>query len=315
MRLRLQLFDLVVGGGDFLFELLTATKLGDQVAGRLDVFRQPVLLAVRERRFDLRAVFVVARAMDFQLVLGRGHHLLGRFDRAGLRRELLDDVGRDPRRDLAGAGPFVTKPLVFARQPGFEVFHLVGQFGRQPLHGLQPVLLFEQCFEPLAVADEHIVDAQPLGFFVKLVALAFENVALPLVLFDPLVEVVERGDRAFFERAKIGESLELIVDLAAFDPQRLDADRDFQPAGADGDRFGLGLPRIDFFGQLAKLHRRLGPAAAFGHELIELAVQLLSSRNKRTKLRLLFPRVEQPQARAFEHVDHIVERDAIQARG
>ena len=50
---------------------------------------------------------LLARAVDFKLVLGRGDHLLGGFDRAGLRRELLDDVARDPRRNLAGAGPLV----------------------------------------------------------------------------------------------------------------------------------------------------------------------------------------------------------------
>ena len=129
-----------------------------------------------------------------------------------------------------------------------------------------------------------------------------------------IVEVVERGDRAFFERPQVGESFELVVDLAAFDPQRLEADRDFQPPSAGRNRLRLGLPRVDFLGQLAKLHRRLGPAAALGDELVEFAVQLLAARNERAKLRLLFPRVEQPQPRAVEHVDHIVERDAIQAR-
>ena len=71
---------------------------------------------------------------------------------------------------------------------------------------------------------------------------------------------------------------------------------------------------VDFFGQLAKLHRRLGPAAAFGDELFEFAAELLLSGEQRAKFRLFFPRVEQAQPRAFEHVDHIVERDAIQAR-
>ena len=94
------------------------------------------------------------------------------------------------------------------------------------------------------------------------------------------VQVVERGDRALFERAKIGESFELVVDLAALDPQRLDVDGNFQPAGAGGERFRLGLAAIDFVGQLAKLHGRLRPAAAFGHELVQLAAKLLASRRR-----------------------------------
>ena len=53
---------------------------------------------MRERRFDLQAIFVVPAAMDFQLMLGGGHHLLGGLDRTSLRRKLLDDIGRDSRR-------------------------------------------------------------------------------------------------------------------------------------------------------------------------------------------------------------------------
>ena len=52
-------------------------------------------------------ILVLAGAVDFELVLGRGEHLLGGFDRAGLRRELFDDVARDSRRHLAGAGPLM----------------------------------------------------------------------------------------------------------------------------------------------------------------------------------------------------------------
>ena len=82
---------------------------------------------------------------------------------------------------------------------------------------------------------------------------------------------------------------------------------------AGGDRLGLGLPAIDFVGQLAKFHGRLRPAAALGHQLIELAAKLLALRDQRANLRFLFRRVEQPQPRAVQHVDHIVQRDAIQA--
>ena len=55
------------------------------------------------------------------------------------------------------------EPFVLAREAGFELLHFVGQLVDQPLDGLQPILLFEQRFEPLAVADEHVVDAEPLG--------------------------------------------------------------------------------------------------------------------------------------------------------
>ena len=173
--------------------------------------------------------------------------------------------------------------------------------------------LLEQRFEPLAVAHEHVVDAEPLGLVAELLPLALEDVALPLVLFDAFVEVVERFDRAFFERAQIGEAFELVVDLAALDPQRLEVDRDFQPAGAGGERFRLGLPAFDFLGQLAKLHGRLRPAAALGDQLVELAAKLLALREQRADLGFLVGRVQQPQPRAVEHVDHIVQRDAIQA--
>ena len=82
-------------------------------------------------------------------------------------------------------------------------------------------------------------------------------------------------ERAFFQRTKVGEAFELVVDLAAFDPERLQVDGDFEPAGAGGDRFGLGLAGVDFFGQLAELHRRLGPAAALGDQFVQLAAELL----------------------------------------
>ena len=72
---------------------------------------------------------------------------------------------------------------------------------------------------------------------------------------------------------------------------------------------------LDFFGQLAKLYGRLCPAAAFRHELIQLAAKLLASRNKRPNLGLLVGRVKQPRARAGEHANHVVKRNSIQARG
>ena len=102
-----------------------------------------------------------------------------------LRRKLLDDVARDPRRQLAGAGPLVAEPLVFAREAGFEVLHFVGQLGRPAA----ATACSQSCCSssassrwPLRTSD--VVDAEPLGFVAKLLALAFEDVALPFVLFD-----------------------------------------------------------------------------------------------------------------------------------
>ena len=46
--------------------------------------------------------------------------------------------------------------------------------------------LLQQRFEPLAIANEHVVDAEPLGLVAELLPLALEDVALPLVLFDAL---------------------------------------------------------------------------------------------------------------------------------
>ena len=66
------------------------------------------------------------------------------------------------------------------------------------MDGLQPILLLKQCFQPLAVAYQPIVDAQSPGLVAQLLALAFEYVALPFVFFDAVVEVIERGDGAFF---------------------------------------------------------------------------------------------------------------------
>ena len=53
--------------------------------------------------------------------------------------------------------------------------------------------------------------------------------------------------------------------------------------------FDLGLPAIDFVGQLAELHGRLGPAAALRDELVQLAAQLLALRDERANLRLSRP--------------------------
>ena len=69
--LLLQLVGLALGRFDPLLDLLPAAELGDEVAGRVEIFRQAELVAAGHRRFDLRAVLVLARAMDFQLVLGR----------------------------------------------------------------------------------------------------------------------------------------------------------------------------------------------------------------------------------------------------
>ena len=95
----------------------------------------------------------------------------------------------------------------------------------------------------MAVAHENIIDAEPLCLVAKLLPLALEDVALPLVVLDPLVELIERVDGACFERLESGKSLKLVVDLPAFDPGWFDADGDLEHAGAGGDHFGLGLPR------------------------------------------------------------------------
>ena len=182
-------------------------------------------------------------------------------------RELLDDVAREARREFAGAGPFVGEAIVFALEAGFEVFYFVGEFGGLAFDALEPILLFEERFEALAAADELVVDAEAFGFVAQLVTLAAVDIALAFVFFDALGEVIERFERAFGDRLQIGEAFELVVDFAAFDPERLEADRDFEPAGAGGDRFGFGLFGFDFFGQLAKFDGRLSPAAALGDEL------------------------------------------------
>ena len=48
----------------------------------------------------------------------------------------------------------------------------------------EPFLLLGQRFEPLAAADQQVVDSQPLGLVAELLPLALEDVALPLVFFD-----------------------------------------------------------------------------------------------------------------------------------
>ena len=107
LRLLLQLLGLLAGLFDPLLDLQPAAELGDQVAGRVESFGRPSFSPPVIADSICERIFVLARAVDFQLVLGRREHLLGRFDRPGLRRELLDEVGRDSRRNLAGAGPFV----------------------------------------------------------------------------------------------------------------------------------------------------------------------------------------------------------------
>jgi len=62
---------------------------------------------------------VVTRAMNFELMLGRGQHLLRGFNRSRLRGELIDNVLRNPRRDFARTGPLMAQSLVLAREPRF----------------------------------------------------------------------------------------------------------------------------------------------------------------------------------------------------
>ena len=85
------------------------------------------------------------------------------------------------------------------------------------------------------IAHEHVVDPQPAGFLVKLFPLAAENIALPPMIFNAVVQLVERCQRSFFQGRQACEAFELIVDLRALDPQRLHTDRDFQPAGTGSE--------------------------------------------------------------------------------
>ncbi len=205
--------------------------------------------------------------------------------------------------------------IVLAFEAGFEVFYFVGEFAGLAFDALEPILLFEERFEAFAAADELIVDAEAFGFVAELVALAALDIALAFVLFDAFCEVVERFERTFVEWAEIYEAFELVVDFAALDPEGFDADRDFEAARAGGDAFGFGLFGVDFFGELAEFHRGLGPAATFGDEFLEFALECFAVGDERADFGFFFAVVEQAKARAFEHVDHIVERDAVQARG
>ncbi len=219
-----------VGGCDFLFECLPLTELRYEVAGSFDIDGQAEFFAVGGGGLDLRAHFVLARLVVLEFVLSFLDELGGGFDGARLGRELFDEVARKARRELAGAGPFVSEAIVLAFEAGFKVFYFVGEFGGLAFDALKPILLFEKRFEAFAAADKLVVDAQALGFVAQLVALAALDVALAFVLFDAFGEVVERFECSFVERAEIGEAFELIVDFAALDPEGLDADRDFEPA-------------------------------------------------------------------------------------
>jgi hypothetical protein len=107
------------------------------------------------------------------------------------------------------------------------VLQLFSEVGRHALNALQPILLFEQSFETLAISYQYVIDAETFGFVAELLPLTFEDVALAVVLLDAFVELVERSDCAFLERPERAETFELIVDLGALDPERLDADRNF----------------------------------------------------------------------------------------
>ena len=128
--------------------------------------------------------------------------------------------------------------------------------------------------------------------------LPFENVALPLVLFKLLVELVERGERPIFEQHEPLEALQLVVDLVALRPQRLEIDRHFEPPCPGRDLFRRLLPIVDVVRQLAHLHGRLCPPPALHDQLRQLALQLIAPRNQRPNLRRLIAGAQQPQPRA-----------------
>ena len=105
-----------------------------------------------------------------------------------------------------------------------------------------------QRFEPRAAAEQDVVDAQSLGLFAELLPLPLQNIALPLVLFEFFVQFFELLERAGFERDEPGKAFELVVELVALGPQRLQVDGDFEPACPSGEFLRRRLSAVDFVG-------------------------------------------------------------------
>ena len=204
LRLLLQLVGLPAGRFDPLLDLLPAAELGDEVARRVEVLRQAELVAAGHRRFDLRAD-TGARPRDG--LPARAWPIASICSVASIARACGVSCSTMSLVIRGGSLPapvhsWLSRSFSLASRAS-SCFTSSASSPAMPLDGLQPILLLQQRFEPLAVADQHVVDAQPLGLVAKLLPLALEDVALPLVLFDALVEVVERC-RACLLRAAAG---------------------------------------------------------------------------------------------------------------
>ena len=154
-----------MGGRDSLLELLAVAKLGDEVAGGLDVFRQAELFALCHRRFDLRAEFARRPCGEFRARAWPSSTIcaVASIARAcGVSCSTMSLVMRGGILP-APVHSWLSRSFSLARRAS-RCLTSSANSADQPLDRLQPILLFEQRFEPLAVADEYVVDAEPLGF-------------------------------------------------------------------------------------------------------------------------------------------------------
>ena len=148
-------------------------KLGDQVAGLVEVHRQLVRLAADDGRFDLRLERALALGEHVEVALGRVEPLLGQPQGVDLRLQVFEIGFGELAEPLAvfEAQRFA-EPLLLGGEPGFVVAGLAFQVVALPLERLQPVALLAQGVDARGVADQQLVDAQPVGLVAKLMPLA-----------------------------------------------------------------------------------------------------------------------------------------------
>ena len=142
-------------------------------------------LAADDGRFDLRAERPLALGEHVEVALGRVEPLLGQPQGVDLRLQAFE-VGfgelAEPLAVFEAEG--FAEPLLLGGEAGFVVAGFALQVVLLPLERLQPVALLAEGVDPRGVADQQLVDAQPVGFVAKLMPLALQHVGLPLVLFD-----------------------------------------------------------------------------------------------------------------------------------
>ena len=310
-------FDFVLAGlVETLLDGEPLAEAGDEVARLLEVHRQAVRFAADDGRFDLRAEGALALGEQVDVALGLFEPLLGEAQGVDLRLEGFEvafvEFGEAAGVfDAEGFG----EPFLLGGEAGFVAFGFAFEFVLLPLKRLEPIALLAEGVDPLGVADEQFVDAEAFGFVAQLVTLALQHVGLALVLFDVGVDRVEPFDRVGRQRDAAAEVHQLLVELLALAPVRLEADGDFDRAGVVLGFADLRFDGDDLVVEFLDLHRQLRPEAVLLAEAIDFGAEAVALRREADDARRLAFVVQQRVAIGAEFLDDVVEADPVEARG